>query len=184
MKRRALAFILLLLGLGAPVRAADLLLLSAGVSYIRHADGFYRATYGSGAVQPEFEVSVRIFRSVYVMGGYGAISSKGKVPEFGFEARSTQSFLSLGLGYIGTIRGVLKYKLEAGIADVMYTEDALQSKYSGGKLGYQAEAGLLAVGTRVFAGIQAGYTGATKTIGEVKFKLGGARFGVLAGIRL
>ena len=184
MKRTAVFLACGVLVAAIQVRAADLLLLSAGASYLRHADGYYRATYGNGAFQPEFEVGVRIYRGFYVMGGYGAIRADGTVPEFGFAAASTQSFLSLGLGYIGAVRGPLKLKLEAGLADVMYTEDALQSKYSGGRLGYQAEVGLLVMGKAVFAGIQAGYTGATKTIGDVEFKLGGMRVGVLAGIRL
>ncbi len=184
MKRLAVLLALWGLGAASQARAADLLLLSAGASYIRHADGYYRATYGGGAFQPEFEIGVRIYRSFYVMGGYGAIRAKGTVPGFELDASSTQSFLSLGLGYIGTVRGPLKVKIGAGVADVMYTEDALESKYSGGQLGYQADVGLLVMSKAVFAGIHAGYTGATKTIGDVEFQLGGLRVGVQAGIRI
>jgi hypothetical protein len=178
------AFILALLGAIGPLRAADQFLLSAGASYLRHADAFYRATYGNGAVQPEFELGFRIFRSLYVLGGYGAISASGKIPDFGFDARSTQSFLSAGLGFIGGIRGMLKFKLEAGLADVMYTEDALESSFSGSKLGYQAEAGLLVAAKLVFAEVKVGYISASETSRDVKFKLGGARIALLAGIRL
>ena len=184
MKRTALALLLMLACAGVSLRAADLLILSAGASYIRHADAFYRATYGNGSVQPEFEFGIRISRGLYFMGGFGAIRASGKIPEFDFDAKSTQSYLSAGLGYIGTIHGALKYKFEAGLADVMYTEDALNTRNSGSTLGYQAEAALLVAGKVVFAGVQAGYIAASETIGDVKFKLGGVRFGLLAGIRL
>lgn len=182
MKRGAL--ILVFLCVSGPGRAADRLLLSAGASYMRHADADYRATYGSGAVQSEFELGFRIYRSLYVMGGYGAVSRSGKIPDFGFDARSTQSFLSAGFGFVDRIWKTLMFKLEAGLADVMYTEDALESSFSGSKLGYQAEAGLLVAGKIVFAEVKVGYISASETIGDVKFKLGGARIGLLAGIRL
>jgi len=182
MKKAAL--ILVFLWVSGPGRAADRLLLSAGASYMKHADASYRATYGSGAVQPEFELGFRIYRSLYVMGGYGAVSRNGQIPGFGLDARSTQSFLSAGFGFVDRIWKILMFKLEAGLADVMYTEDALESSFSGSKLGYQAEAGLIVAWKIVFAQVKVGYISASETIGEVKFKLGGARVGFLAGIRL
>lgn len=182
MKKAAL--ILVFLCVSGPGRAADRLLLSAGASYMKHADAYYRATYGSGAVQPEFELGFRIYRSLYVMGGYGAVRRSGKIPDFGLDARSTQSFLSAGVGFVDKIWNILMFKLEAGVADVMYTEDALESSFSGSKLGYQAEAGLLAAWKIVFAEVKVGYISASETIGDVKFKLGGARICLLAGIRL
>ena len=182
MKKAAL--ILVFLCVSGPGRAADRLLLSAGASYMKHADAYYRATYGSGAVQPELELGFRIYRSLYVMGGYGAVSRSGKIPDFGFDARSTQSFLSAGFGFVDRIWKKLMFKLEAGLADVMYTEDALESSFSGSKLGYQAETGLLVAWKIVFAEVKVGYISASETIGDVKFKLGGARVCVLAGIRL
>jgi hypothetical protein len=39
-------------------------------------------------------------------------------------------------------------------------------------------------GKIVFAEVKVGYISATETIGDVKFKLGGARIGIFAGIRL
>jgi hypothetical protein len=151
---------------------------------MKHADASYRATYGHGTVQPEFEIGVRIYRRFYVMGGYGAISGSGKIPDLGFDARSTQSYLSAGLEYIHPISGMLRFKLEAGLAEMMYTEDTAGFRFSGYKLGYQAEAGLLVSGKIVFAEIKAGYMAASDTVGEVTFKLGGTRIGLMAGIRL
>ena len=182
MKKAAL--ILVFLWVSGSGRAADRLLLSVGASYLKHADANYRAIYGSGAVQPEFELGFRIYRSLYVLGGYGAVGRSGKIPDFGFDARSTQSFLSAGFGFVDRIGKILMFKLEAGLADVMYTEDALEASFFGSKLGYQAEAGLLVAGKIVFTEVKVGYISATKTIGDVKFKLGGARIGIFAGIRL
>jgi hypothetical protein len=176
--------ILVLLCASVPARAADFFLLSAGASYNRHADASYRATYGRGAVQPEFEVGLRIRRGFFVMGGYGAISGSGKIPDLGLDARSTQSYLSAGLGFIHPISGPLEFKLEAGLAELMYTEETAGLRFSGNRLGYQAEAGLLVTGKVVFTEIKVGYMAASDTVGEVKFKLGGARIGLMAGIRL
>jgi hypothetical protein len=182
MKKAAL--VLIFLCVSGSGRAADRLLLSVGASYLKHADANYRAIYGSGAVQPEFEFGVRIYRGLYVMGGYGAISRSGKIPDFGFDARSTQSFLSAGFGFVDRIGKILMFKLEAGLADVMYTEDALESSFFGSKLGYQADSGLLVTGKVFYSEVKVGYIFATETIGDVKFKLGGTRIGLLVGIRL
>jgi hypothetical protein len=66
----------------------------------------------------------------------------------------------------------------------MYTEDTAGFSFSGYKLGYQAEAGLLVSGKVVFTELKVGIVAASDTIGEVKFKLGGMRIGLMAGIRL
>lgn len=178
------ALLLVVFCAAVPARADDFFLLSAGASYMKHADASYRATYGRGAVQPEFEIGVRVSRGLYVMAGYGTISSSGQIPDLGFDARSTQSFLAGGLGFIHPIRGILSFKLEAGLADLMYTEDTAGFSFSGYKLGYQAEAGLLVSGKVVFTELKVGVVAASDTIGEVKFKLGGMRIGLMAGIRL
>jgi hypothetical protein len=167
MKRTTLAILVLLCA--GPALAGDRLLLSAGWSLLRNADAYYRATYGQSVSLAEFAAAGRIYRNFYIMET---------------EAVSRQGFLWAGLGYIRDVWGPLKAKIEAGPADLIYKEEGLGLTASGSQMGFQAQAGLLAMAGFVFAGIDIGYSSASANVGDLKIKLGGARITMSAGLRL
>lgn len=184
MKRTSIVLLLILMFAAPAASAADHLIVSGGVSIMQPADSAYRDVYGSGVVYPEGAVGVRLYRDLYLMGGIGVMSKKGATPEIGFAAKSRQTFITAGLGYLAQVSGGLKWKIEAGIADIGYKETAMDLSVSGSSLGWQAETGLLLMGKVVFAGVTMGYISASDTVDEVKIKLGGVRASVSVGFRI
>ncbi len=185
MKRTSIVLLLILAFTAGTTFAADHLLLSGGVGIMQPADSAYRDIYGSGVVYPEGALGIRLYRDLYLMSGVGVMSKKGTTPELGFAAKSTQTFITAGLGYLANISGGLKWKIEAGLADISYKEEAMDLSVSGSSLGWQAETGLMVMmGKTVFAGLTMGYLSASDTVEDVKIKLGGFRASVSIGVRL
>jgi hypothetical protein len=164
--------------------AADHLIVSAGLGYLKPADSGYREVYGSQAFYPEFQAAVRLAGPVYLAGGFGVLSKKGETVDLHLPAKSTQLFFTAGLACIATVSGGLKFRIEAGAADVSYKEEALDESVSGSKLGFEGSIGLLLMGKVAFAGLNLGYLYATDTVEDVKIKLGGARASVCLGFRI
>ncbi len=185
MKRISILFILLVLFAAAgTASAADHVLVSAGAAVVQPSDSAYRDVYGSGIVCPEGAIGIRLYKDLYLMGGLGILSKKGETPDLGLPAKSRQTFITAGLGYLARISGGLRWKFEAGIADINYKEEAMDLTVSGSSLGWQAETGLMLMGKVVFAGVTMGYMSASDTVEDVKIKLGGFRASVSIGVRL
>jgi len=185
MKRTSTVLLLILALAAGTASAADHLMISGGVSIMQPADSAYRDIYGSGVVYPEGALGIRLYRDLYLMGGVGVMTKKGTTPELGFAAKSTQTFISAGLGYLANISGGLKWKIEAGIADISYKEQAMDLSVSGSSLGWQVETGLMVMmGKTVFAGVAMGYISASDTVEDVKIKLGGFRASLSLGFRI
>ena len=182
MKKTIVALLLVLCA--GPAFAGDRLLLSVGWSLLRNADPFYRATYGRTVSLPEFAAAGRFYRNFYVLAGYGSVTKRAAVPDLETEAVSRQGCLWAGLGYIASLRGPFKVKIEAGPADLIYREEGLGLTASGSKIGYQVQAGLLVTARSLFAGMDVGYFGASETVGDLKIKLGGVRLTLSAGFRI
>jgi hypothetical protein len=179
------ALILFLLTCGtASAFGADHLIVSAGLVYLQPADSGYRGVYGESAFYPEAEIGIRLYRGLYLMGGFGTLTKNGSTPDLGLPARSSQRFFSAGLGYLVPISGGLKFKVEAGAVDIGYREEAMETTVSGSSLGWQGKIGILWMGKIALAGVDLGYTSASDTVEGLKIKLGGARASVYVGFRI
>jgi len=163
---------------------ADHLIVSAGLVYLQPADSGYRGAYGESAFCPEVEAGLRLYRGLYVMGGFGTLTKNGKTLDLGLPARSSQRFFSAGLGYLAPISGGLKFKVEAGAVDIGYKEEAMETTVSGSSLGWQGKLGLLWMGKIALAGVDLGYLSASDTVEGLKIKLGGARASIYVGFRI
>jgi hypothetical protein len=183
MKRVAIV-IALGLFLAAAAPAADRLMIAAGVSYLQPADSSYRAIYGDHVFYPEAWAGVRVFRGLHVFAGYGWLTKNGLTPDLELEAKSTQRFLWAGIGYVGTVAQMVRFKFEAGAASIGYREEAMGLIVSGSRLGVRAGAGLLFLSRTLFTGLDLGYLGASDTVEDVKIKLGGFKASVCVGVRL
>lgn len=181
--KRALILFLLAFGAGTAF-GADHLIVSVGWTYLRPADSGYREVYGGSASYPEVEAGVRLVRGLYLMGGFGTLTKNGETLDLGLPAKSTQRFFSAGLGYLATISGGLRFKVEAGAVDVSYEEEAMETTASGSSLGWQGKIGVLWMGKIVLAGVDLGYMSASDTVEGLKIKLGGARAGLFIGFRI
>lgn len=180
--KKTILLVILLLAAGTAF-AGDRVFFSAGLAYLHPADSGYREVYGSQVLYPEFQAGVRLFRGLYVTGGFGTFSKNGSTPELELPAKSTQSFFTAGLAYIATVSGAFGLKLEAGAVQFSFKEEAMETSVSGSKLGFQAGMGLLWMGKVVFAGVNLGYLSASDTVEDVPIKLGGAKGSVCLGVR-
>jgi len=181
--KKALILFFLVWGAGTAF-GADHLIVSAGLSYLQPADSGYRAVYGDSAFFPELEAGLRLSRGLYLMGGFGTLTKSGETLDLGLPAKSTQRFFSAGLGYLATISGGLKFKVEAGAVDIGYKEEALETTVSGSSWGWQGKLGILWMGKIALAGVDLGYMSASDTVEGLKIKLGGARAGIYIGFRI
>jgi hypothetical protein len=182
MKR--ISLIMILLFCASAAFSGDRLLVSAGVGYLQAADSGYREIYGQSLFYPEARMGVRLVLGLYLMGGFGMLTKKGETPDLHLPAKSTQRFFSGGLAYIVPVSGAVRFKVEAGVADISYKEEAMDLTVKRSKIGYEAELGLLIMGDVAFTGINLGYLSAADTIDGVKIRLGGARASLCVGFRI
>ena len=182
MRKHAALFVILLLAAGSAA-AADRVLVAAGMSYLLPADPGYKEIYGARAFYPEAWAGVRVFHGVHVMGGFGWLRKNGTTPELGLPAKSTQTFLWAGLGYIGAVHRSILFKVEAGPASIGYKEEALDLAVSGSGLGFRGGFGLIFLGETVFTALDIGYIGASDTFEDVRIKLGGFKATLSVGAR-
>jgi hypothetical protein len=183
MKRIAI-LIALGLFLTAAAPAADRLMLAVGVSYLQPADSGYREIYGDKVFAPEAWAGVNLYRGLHAFVGYGGFEKNGTTPDLGLEAKSTQRYFWAGLGYVGRVADMVRFKFEAGAAGIGYREEAMGLVVSGSRLGIRAGAGLMFLSRTLFTGLDMGYLGASATVENVPIKLGGFRASVCVGVRL
>lgn len=159
-------------------------LFSVGGSTMRPADSGYRQIYGNFTFYPELGGGISLYKGLYVMAGYGTMSNKGKTPELGFDARSTQSYYSFGLGLIAPVAGSLKVLIEAGLASMRFHEEALGAQVKGRSQGYKGELGLLYMKEegQIYLGLKAGYIYAK--VDEFDIRLGGPKLTVCLGFKV
>jgi len=183
MKRIA---ILIALGffLAPAAPAADRLMVAAGLNYMQPSDSGYRAIYGDHVFYPEAWAGVRVFRGLHVFAGCGWLTKNGLTPDLELEAKSTQRYFWAGLGYVGRVADMVRFKFEAEAASIGYREEAMGLIVSGSRLGIRAGAGLLFLSRTLFTGLDLGYLGASAAVEDVPIKLGGFKASVCVGVRL
>ena len=184
MRKHAALVVLLFLAAGAAAAAdRDRVLVAAGVSYLLPADPGFKEIYGARAFYPEAWAGVRVIHGVHVMGGFGWLRKNGTTPELELPARSTQTLLWAGLGYIGEVHRSILFKVEAGPARIGYKEEALDLSVSGSGIGFHGGFGLIFLGQTVFTALDLGYVGASDTYEDVRLKLGGFKATLSVGAR-
>ena len=181
--KRTVAWLILTLLAAGTAAAGDRVLLAAALSYLNPSDAGYRDIYGGRVFFPEAWAGLRVAGGLHLLGGYGWFTKKGTTPDLGLEAKSTQSFFWGGLGYVGNVTRMVKFKVEAGAAGFRYKEEAMDRVVSGSALGFRAGAGVLVLSRVAFSGFEFGYIGASDTAEDVKIKLGGLRATVSAGVK-
>lgn len=189
---RRLLIVPVALALAAAAHAESRLFIGVGANVIRPADGSYRSIYGNQAIYPELAASIRLVKGLCLTGSIGQFSKSGKTPDLGLDARATQGYISVGLGYMIRASRLLCLEAGAGIAGMSFREEALDSWIKGRWSGIKAEGGLLLVpeDERIFMGVRFGYLSARVhdldpgLAGPQPIQLGGARIAVVVGIQL
>lgn len=148
--------------------------IGGGAGYFSPSDENYKATYGSSAIIPEVEVGIRLFWHLHLIGGYSFLSKKGEVPELGIESKSRQQYLRFGAGVVMPIAKSVSFLLAGGGASISYTEEVLDIKVSGNKIGFFGEAGLnIHPISMLYIGFRAKYLQTKDVYEATEFKLGG-----------
>ncbi len=178
--KKAFIVLMLVLPLGTAF-AQNPILVSLGANYMHPLDSGYREIYGKHAFYPDFTLGLRLYRGLYFLGSFGLLANRGITPELSLPAQSRQNFLSLGLGYIMKISGILNLEVESGALMAFYKEEALETAVSGKQSGFKVEIGFLLKNedANIFVGLKAGYLMAN--VRELGIKLGGIKAGLCIG---
>jgi len=177
--RKIMFVSLMILVLGVWAFSEEKFMVSVVGNYLNPSDSGYKDIYGNSVLFPEFKAGYKLLKGFYIWAGYGFFSKKGTTSELKQEAKSTQHFLSFGIGYDGKISEKFGYKAELGLLNASYKEEAMNEEIAGSSIGFGVEAGVL---FRIFSGffvkISAGYLSASDKIEDVGIKLGGFKTGI------
>jgi len=153
-------------------------------NYLVPADSGYKDIYGKSMFYPELKAGYAFSGDFYVWAGYGFLDRQGETPVLKLEAKSSQDFLSAGLGYRGGAADGLGYFVELGLANVSYKEEAMGVTEKGSVLGFRADAGLTyTVASPLFICLELGYISTSKKVNEVTIKPGGLKAGLGVGLK-
>jgi hypothetical protein len=170
----------------APVRASAesrfTILASGGV--LRHADSDYRDLYGSTVFYPELAFRAVIYKDIFAWAGFGFFSGSGKTELLGYEAETSRSNLSLGVGSRFKLANALFAVADVGLCRFGYKETAMEMEVKGSAIGFRLDAGLGYDLTKSLV-VEARFgflSGSDEYEGE-SFKLGGVLGSVGLGLR-
>ena len=153
-------------------------------NYFNPSDSGYKDVYGSSVLFPGLKAGYKLYKGFYIWGGYEFFSKKGTTTELKQEAKSTQHFISFGIGYDGKISEKLRYKAELGMLNASYKEEAMDEEVTGNSIGFGVETGILyRIWSGFFIKISAGYFNASDKVEDVEIKLGGFKAGIGVEVR-
>ena len=153
-------------------------------NYLHPSDSGYKDIYGSSVYYPELKAGYKVYKGFFIWAGYGFFSKEGTTTELKQEARSTQHFLSFGIGYDGKISKRFGYKAELGLLNASYKEEAFGEKETGNSIGFGVETGILyEISSSFFIKISVGYLSASDKVEDVEIKLGGFKTGIGVEVR-
>jgi hypothetical protein len=169
---------------------AGQLMVNVSANVLKPNDEGYRDTYGNSLFYPELKLGYKVMQDFYLWGGFGYLSVNGTtIGDLQLDSKSTQTILSLGIGYNGKLGKSLDYMLELGACSFNYKEEAMDMEISDSAIGFRVD-GTLAycLGKGFYAGLVLGYMTASDTIKfegvNYDIKLGGLKAGIVLGIKL
>lgn len=177
--KKTLRVSLIIFVLCISVFSGEKFMVSVAGNYLTPSDSGYKDVYGSSVLLPEIKAGYKLYKGFFIWAGYGFFSKKGTTTELEQEAKSTQHFLSFGIGYDGKISKRFGYKAELGLLNASYKEEAFGEKVTDNSIGFGIETGILyRIWSGIFIKISAGYLSASDTVEDVKIKLGGFKAGI------
>jgi len=160
-------------------------MVNVSANVLKPNDENYRDVYGDSLFYPELKLGYKVMKDFYLWGGFGYLSADGTTPVLNEDATSTQTILSLGIGYNGKLGKSLDYMLELGACSFSYKEESMDMEISDSAIGFRVD-GTLAycLGKGFYAGLVLGYMTASDTVEGFDIKLGGLKGGIVLGIKL
>jgi hypothetical protein len=177
----------------ASASAQSRLFVSAGANMLRPADAAYRSIYGNQVIYPEIAAAFRVAGGLCLITSFGQFAKNGTTPDLGLPARSRQSYVTAGLGYLQRVSSLFCVQGGAGGAMLKYNEEALDTEVTGQKWGLMAEGGIFYMpeeGQGFFLGLKLGFLSAKVSdvapdiAGSQPASLGGFKISASVGIQL
>jgi len=164
--------------------AGDRFRLSVRANYLAPADTNFKDIYGSGVLFPGLKAEFTFSKSLYAWADAGFFSISGTTPVLEWDAKSNQTFLSGGVGYIYNAPGKLSVKCELGLLYAGYKEESLDDVLNDSSIGFKIGGGLVYdLGKSFFGEFFVGYLTASDTIDDISIKLGGFHTGIGVGVK-
>ena len=184
--RKFALVVLLMAGVLAPGRASAegrfTVLASGGV--LRHTDSDYRDLYGSTVFYPELAFRAVFYKDVFAWAGFGFFSGSGKTELLGYDAETSRSILSLGVGTRLRLTDSLFAVADIGLCRFGYKETAMEMEVKGSAIGFRLDAGLAYDLTKsLVVEARFGYLSGSDEFEGESFKLGGVVGSVGLGLR-
>lgn len=184
--RKTACLLAALLLLSGPLASAPLR-VGVTLNYAVPADETFRQIYGSGVLQPELSLSLRLLRrGLQLRVGAAALRASGTLaPPLADAVEAWQLFLSLAPEWQFRLSPRLALAVHGGVLLVSYREEAFAATTRGAAVGFDAGASLfLAVGRRLSACLALGFARAGDRVNDLDVRLGGLRAGVGLAARL
>ncbi len=157
--------IILLAVLTAAALPAEKFIITLSGNYLMPRDDNFKDTYGNKVFFPEIKFGYKFMKDCYVWGGLALFSKKGETPLLKEEAKNTQNMLSFGFGYDGKLSGKLGFQAEAGILYDKYKEEAMGVTVKDSAVGFRIDAALFYyLKKKIFLGAGVGYLSANDEI--------------------
>jgi hypothetical protein len=156
--------------------------LSAALNFLMHADGNFKETYGSAKMFPRVTAGYLFGRSLFVWASFGTLSASGVIPDTTYEASSSQSYLSLGVGFRVEGSKRLYYSMCLGLMRASFKEETLGLTYSGSASGFDFYGAVMFnLSSSLFVEASAGYLSSRATVFDRNATIGGLRTGIGLG---
>jgi len=117
--------------------------VKAGVSYSMLLDQRFRDIYSGGYMQPRLGVGYMPGKVVFLWADYRFFTANGMIPDSDLSTSVTQRFLSAGFGFMGRFSKKMEFKIEIGLGNYQFKEEALDTSASGSLIGYSIDSALL-----------------------------------------
>jgi len=176
MRRIILFIIIILFGISQIQLSKRSVWTSFSVNVFSHHDENYKKFYGDFLAAPEIKLSIDFFSGIYLWTDFLLVPASWESTGYGITAKSTQTFLSLGLGdqmrFSDKITGIF----DVGFMYIIYKEEVAGESVKGSDFGFILNTGLnyrLLKGVYLTSNIS--YLKGVSSVGEKEIKLGGLK---------
>ncbi len=157
------------------------LFIDISVNIFFPSDSDFKNIYSNSVTIPEINLGYYLTSELYVFGGMGFSSIKGKTPEWGFDLKMSQNIFSLGGGYFKELSEKLGLSGQLALAYISYNEEltSLGMSNKSNCLGFRLSTLLqYKISKHISLAFKLGYMAAKDTIDDLTSNFGGLNTGL------
>jgi hypothetical protein len=181
-KKAPIALLLVAVLVGT-LPGSDRFFLSLAADGILSPDSGFKEVYGKIQLSPDVKLGWEPFRGVILWTGYGLAIATGTILQLKEETKSTQHFLSAGIGLQARLFSNASWLVYAGWCEILYHEESMGLSFSDSVFGFSEGSDIrFFLGKKYFVSVSVSYIHASATARPpqseaVKIKPGGLRLG-------